>query len=222
MNILLVEDDPVIGESIRMNFELEGFHVLWAKGIEEATALFHGHRPDYMILDLSLPDGYGMNFCKKLRGDGFELPILVLSAESSEESVVKAFEIGANDYVRKPFSNRELLARVRSHEGFGKKQKTLQFHGLSVDPNRRLVSFAGKDITLNRREFDILQLLVENTDSILRREVILEKLAGGEEILDRTIDSHISHLRTKLKQAGIDNIKVRTEYGIGYRLIADG
>jgi two-component system OmpR family response regulator len=222
MMILLVEDDPVIGASLQMNLELEGFSVSWAKGIQEANTSFQEKRPDLVILDLSLPDGYGMNLCKQLRNDGFDRPILILSAESDEDSVVRGFQTGANDYIRKPFSNRELIARVRSHENSApKRAKIYEFAGLVVYPDRRFATHEGKELLLNRREFDLLFLLIENPGYVVRRELILEKFTNGEEILERTVDSHISHLRARLKQVGITKIKIRTEYGVGYRLVAD-
>src|SRR4051812_8020768 len=100
MNILLVEDDPVIGESLRINLEMESFSISWAKSLQEAKAAFQASHPDLIILDLSLPDGNGINFCRDLRGEGYDQPILILSAESDVEAVVKGFETGANDYVR--------------------------------------------------------------------------------------------------------------------------
>ncbi len=222
MLILLVEDDPVIGASLQMNLELEGFSVAWTKGIAEANAKFQEAAPDLIILDLSLPDGYGMNLCRDLRANGFDRPILILSAESDVEAVVKGFQTGANDYVRKPFSNRELIARIRAHESqVPKRQKVYQFGGLTVDPHRRLAAFDGKELLLNRREFDLLSLLIESPGFVVRRELILNKLTRGEEILDRTVDSHMSHLRARLKQVGISGVKIRTEYGIGYKLVAD-
>ncbi|MGZ3693948.1 MAG: response regulator transcription factor [Bdellovibrionota bacterium] len=221
MNILLVEDDPVIGESLRMNLEMESFSISWAKNLQEAKNSYESSHPDLIILDLSLPDGNGINFCRDLRGEGYDRPILILSAESDVEAVVKGFETGANDYVRKPFSNRELIARIRSHENSrGKRAKALQFEGLLLDPERRFVSYRDTTIPLNRREFDLLFMLMENPGAVVKRETILEKLSGGEEILGRTVDSHVSHLRARLKQVGIADIKIRTEYGVGYRLVA--
>lgn len=222
MLILLVEDDPVIGASVQMNLDLEGFSVAWVKGIQEANQKIQEQAPDLVILDLSLPDGYGMNLCRDLRANGFDRPILILSAESDVDSVVKGFQTGANDYIRKPFSNRELIARVRAHESQApKRQKVLQFGGLVVDPDRRLATFDGKELPLNRREFDLLSLLIESQGFVVRRELILTKLTKGEEILDRTVDSHMSHLRARLRQVGISGVRIRTEYGVGYKLVLD-
>jgi two-component system OmpR family response regulator len=221
MNILLVEDDPVIGESLRINLEVEGHAISWAKSIAEARAAFSAKQPELIILDLTLPDGHGMTLCQELRNEKFAKPILILSAISDEESVVRGFETGANDYIRKPFSNRELIARIRSHElSMGKKSKLFQFEGLVVEPERRFASYNETPLPLNRREFDLLLLLIENPGSVVKRETILEKLSGAEEILGRTVDSHVSHLRARLKQIGIADIKIRTEYGVGYRLVS--
>lgn len=222
MNILLVEDDPVIGESLRTNLEIEGFGVYWAKDLADVASRMREERPDLIILDLSLPDGYGLNLCRQLRGEGFQPPILILSAEGDVDAIVKSFECGANDYIRKPFSNRELVARVRAHDSQNQKRpRALQWKGLLADPTKRIAYYREDPLPLNRREFDLLLLLLEQPEAVIRREIILEKLAGGEEILERTIDSHVSHLRGKLRQAGVPKIRIRTEYGVGYRLVAD-
>jgi len=167
---------------------------------------------------VNLPDGSGLEFCKQERSRGVKNPIIVLTARTDDDSVVSGFECGANDYVKKPFSNRELLARIQSLL----KEPFLQEEKIRVGPivilmGQRKVMIDNQDIRLNRREFDIFVHLAKSPGVVLSREQLLQGLDTGD-ILDRTIDSHFSHIRAKLKKTGVDSVMIRSVYGVGYTL----
>jgi DNA-binding response OmpR family regulator len=172
-----------------------------------------------VLLDLSLPDGDGLEFLKDIRQKGFTIPVVILTARTDEETVVRGLRLGANDYVRKPFGNKELLARVEAAlRGPNAGGSRLAYDRLVVQVDRRKAFFNGVDMDLKRREFDLLQHLVEHADAVVTRESLLDRFDADGEIFDRTVDSHVSHLRTKLRQAGADTIRITSVYGIGYRL----
>lgn len=220
-SILLVEDDPFLGESLKTAVEFEGYKVTWGKNIKDSETLASENQFDLVILDVSLPDGSGLNFCKHLRDNRVSAPIIFLTAQTDEDNVIKGFEMGGNDYMRKPFSQKELMARIHVHlHKRPRSQDQLVFLDLLIQIDQRKVLLNGQPVTLNRREFDILKYMAENPESIITREMIIQRLEGSEDTSDRTVDSHISHIRAKLKKAGAKNIKIKAEYGIGYRLTA--
>jgi len=219
--ILLVEDDPNLGKGLKANLELENFFVLWAQSIKEAEILFQKEKFDLILLDLGLPDGTGFNFCLKLRQNKETLPVIILTADSNEDSVVKGFSSGANDYVKKPFSSKELFARIKAQLSINLlKEKEVRLGKLLLTLETRKVTFENIEVELNRKEFELLHYLIQRKDAISTRENIITRLGQSEDISDRTIDSHISHLRTKLKKANITTITIKSEYGLGYRLVA--
>lgn len=218
--ILLVEDDPILGDGLQLFLELENFEVTWAKKLSEARAFEEENQFDLVILDLGLPDGSGMDFCKSLRQKGSSLSIIILTAQADEDSVVEGLTHGANDYVRKPFSNRELFARimvqVKGAKGVGQQ---IKIDELILSLEERLVTYKGEPIKFNRREFEILKIMGEREGAVISRETIIEKAGHDLDISDRTIDSHISHIRSKLRKANVSTIQIASEYGIGYRLV---
>lgn len=217
MRILLVEDDPVLGRSQVVSFELEGYQVSWARDLKGARAANENEKFNIVVLDLGLPDGNGLDFLKELRQAQSRLPVIVLTAKTDEDTVVEALQIGANDYVRKPFSQKELFARVKAVlREPSVRNEQIRFGDLLLLPENRQAMFGDKHIDLNRREFDILLYLTELADTVVTRDRLIEKMDG--EMFDRTVDSHISHLRAKLKKAGLLTVKVSSVYGIGYRI----
>lgn len=217
--ILLVEDDPVLGRSLSLNFEMEGYRVTWARDLKSALAASEGEPPDLIVLDLELPDGSGLALCSRLREKGATLPILILTARGDEDSAVEGLSAGANDYVRKPFGNRELLARIRvALKESAESAEKLRFGDLLLLTGQRRALWRGQEIDLNRRELDVLTTLARRPGAVVSREMLLETFAKDAEIFDRTIDSHVSHLRTKLRQAGARSLRIASVYGVGYRL----
>ena len=221
-NILLVEDDPILGEGLKINLEASAHRVHWATSLSKGHQLNQSTNLDLVILDLNLPDGHGLEFCKKLRGDGSRLPIIVLTASLDEDTVVDAFDAGANDYFKKPFSQKELQARIRS----ALREPVLRDEQLRVGEilllvDQRQVMYQGREIFLSRREFDLFKTFLARAGSVISREAIIQQMKLSEDISDRTVDSHISHLRKSLKNADVDGVQIKSEYGVGYRLLID-
>lgn len=218
-HILLVEDDPLLGKSLEIALKQLNHQVTWQKTIAEGLSALHTQPFDLLILDVNLPDGTGFDLTQQVRGNGSPVPILILTARTDEDSVVKGFEAGANDYVRKPFSQKELALRVkvllRQKEDNDEK---INVGGLQIQTSQRRALVDGQDLNLNRREFDVLLRLAKHPDAVVRREDIIQSFDAGSEIFDRTIDSHVSHIRSKLKDLGINKVRIESVYGIGYRL----
>lgn len=216
-HLLLVEDDPVLGKSLSVALKLDGYEVVWAQSVQQAKDLIRQNAFQLAILDLNLPDGSGLFLANILKTES--VPFLMLTASGDEESVVSGFEAGAVDYVRKPFSNRELKARIQVIlKEEAKEEKSLQYAGVSVLRDKRLVKWGEKTVELNRREFDIFCHFVANAENVVTRDSLLKLLDKEGEIFDRTIDSHVSHLRRRLRKAGIDSVQISPVYGVGYRL----
>jgi DNA-binding response OmpR family regulator len=219
MNVLLVEDDPAIARGLQVNLELEGFHVLWADSLRVAHQMNSKENLSLVILDLGLPDGSGFEFLSAVRAAGSRLPIIILTAKTDEDSVVEGLNRGANDFMRKPFSNKELLARIRAVlRQPSVVEDQIRYGELLLLQKQRLVKFKDQSIDLNRREFDILLYLAERAETVITRESLLQMINKDGEIFDRTIDSHVSHIRTRLRQSGVTSIKISSVYGIGYRM----
>lgn len=218
-NILLVEDDPVLGKGLMLQLQSAGHNIHWETNLQKARQS-DSHGPfDLLLLDVNLPDGSGLDFCREVRQTGKRLPIIMLTARTDDDSVVTGFESGANDYVKKPFSNRELLARIQTQlkEPFLREEQ-LRAGPVLVLVKQRRVMIDGQDMELNRREFDIFTHLIKSPGAILSREQLIVAIDSADNILDRTIDSHFSHIRSKLKKKGVQNVSIRSVYGVGYTL----
>lgn len=218
--IFFLEDDPVLGEGLSLQMQLASFDVHWVKSQSEAlSALEGGFNYDLAILDVSLPDGSGFEVCRSLRTKHPEKPVLFLTARTDEDSVVMGFEQGANDYLRKPIGNRELVARIRNllpsqrlvRDGWN-------FSGATLMKSQRKLVVEGIEVNFNRREHEILSYLFQHPERVISRSQLLGQLDKDGEIFDRTIDSHVSHIRSKLRKAGVTQLKIEPIYGEGYRL----
>jgi DNA-binding response OmpR family regulator len=218
--IFLLEDDPILGKAIQLQLELQQFKVYWAQTLLQGREVVRTNPGiDLYLLDVNLPDGDGYEFCKWLRGEGVAMPIIFLTARADEESVVKGFEHGANDYIRKPFGQKEILVRIQNQ--LGEKKAALQllrYGGVTLIVNQQIIKTEENLLNLNRREFEILRTFFESPEVVISREKLISSLASGEAIFDRTIDSHISHIRAKLQKHGINAIRINSVYGQGYRL----
>lgn len=217
--ILLVEDDPLLGKGLFVSLSLENHQVFWEKTIRDAKQRNENNEFDLMILDVNLPDGSGLDFCGSVRESGSRVPILFLTARTDEDSVVEGLQLGANDYIRKPFSNRELFARIKT----ALREPVLREEQYRLGPilvllGQRRVQINGEELSLNRREFDIFVYLVKNPKAVLSRDSIIAGLDQGDEINDRTIDSHLSHIRAKLKKHNMNAVQIKSIYGVGYTL----
>jgi DNA-binding response OmpR family regulator len=218
--ILLVDDERNIVDLARMYLEQEGFKVEAAHDGQSALDKIKSHQPALVVLDLMLPVVDGWEVCRRVRS-GSDVPIIMLTARDDDVDKIVGLELGADDYLTKPFNPRELVARVKAilrragHEPSGEKPITLG--DLVVDSARREVSVRGRPVELRTKEFDLLLVLAENRGLVLSRDKLLE-LAWGYDFAGqtRTVDVHVAHLRDKL--AG-SSVQIETVWGVGYKLV---
>ncbi|MDO9406125.1 MAG: two-component system response regulator CreB [Polaromonas sp.] len=222
--VLLVEDDPAIAKAIIYTLERDGLAVTHSLLLGDARRQLERQPPDVLVLDVGLPDGSGLDLCRELRGAGSaqaSLPVLMLSAHGEEIDRVLGLELGADDYVSKPFSPRELLARVRSllrraRMPVPAPAATGQ-HAFEVDSAGQCVLYAGKPLPLTRREFGLLAELLRQPGRIRSRDELLSAVWGADsDSSDRTVDTHIKTLRAKLQDAAAGEDFIATHRGMGY------
>ncbi|WP_051467768.1 response regulator [Actinomadura oligospora] len=223
--ILLAEDDPKQARLIQVYLEREGHRVTAVgdgrQALEQARAL----RPDLLVLDVMMPGVDGLDVCRILRAES-SVPILLLTARSTEDDQLLGLDLGADDYLTKPFSPRVLTARVRAllrRAGVGKGAETsaeaLRVGDLEIDPDRFEVRVAGRKVELTAKEFGILQILAAEPHRVFTRAHILELAFGFDHhVLERTVDAHVMNLRRKIEDDPADPVYVKTVYGRGYRL----
>lgn len=217
--ILIVEDDLQISRSLTINLKFSGYETKSASCIADAWELLRDEHFDLMCLDIGLPDGSGLDLCQKVRESGQEIPILFLSARTDEGTVVKGINCGADDYLRKPFGVEELKVRMNKIlKKFTLPSTTITFGQLTIDPTKRMVTIMDQIVTLGRKELEILILLARRAGDIVTRENILTTLYENADMYDRTVDSHMSHLRKKLKEVAGSTLQINSVYGLGYRL----
>lgn len=217
--VFLLEDDIILGEAIKMQLEGNSYKVNWIKTIEEAKKELLKNEPSIYLLDINLPDGSGIEFCRYLRKKNILQPVIFITAIDDEDSVVFGLSHGGSDYIRKPFGYKELMARIRAQIGLLKlKDEYLIFENIKLNLNTQTLLQNKNELFLNRREFFLIKVLFSNPDIVLSREKLIEYSMGNEDIIDRTIDSHISHIRKKINRAGITGIKISSVYGAGYIL----
>jgi DNA-binding response OmpR family regulator len=218
IRILIVEDHPDIVEIVRYNLEREGYRVSWARNGEEGIEKASAEKPDLVLLDLMLPKIGGHEVCKAIRGEAATrfLPIIMLTAKGEEADIVRGLELGADDYVTKPFNPKELLARVRAVlRRSDAKTDVIRFRDLLIDSDRYRVQIKGKDVPLTKAEFQLLRAMAAHQGRVFTRDQLIDKMTGGEvSIVDRNIDVHVSSLRKKLLEYGEFIVTVR---GVGYR-----
>jgi two-component system alkaline phosphatase synthesis response regulator PhoP len=209
---------------LKDNFEFEGYEVLTAAdgaaGLERART----HKPDLVILDIMLPRYSGLEVCKTLRGEGFTAPIIMLTARGQEIDKVVGLELGADDYVTKPFSIRELLARVRAilrrSEGGKKRLSRYRFSDVELDFEIYQAKKGGEALDLSPREFELLRYLIERKGDTVSRDRLLEDVWGYESYPStRTVDTHIAKLRAKIGDSGSEPRFILTIHGVGYKFV---
>jgi two-component system alkaline phosphatase synthesis response regulator PhoP len=222
--ILIVEDEPDMVLGLKDNFEFEGYEVVTAAdglaGLERARS----QKPDLIILDIMLPRLSGLEVCKILRSEGHDLPIIMLTARGQEIDKVVGLELGAYDYVTKPFSIRELLARVRAilrrSEGTKKRLGRYSFADIELDFEAYKAKKDGAPLELSPREFELLRYLIERKGETVSRERLLEDVWGYESYPStRTVDTHIAKLRAKIGDSGSEPRFILTIHGMGYKFI---
>jgi DNA-binding response OmpR family regulator len=223
--ILIVEDDRSLQDVLTYNLRREGYTPFVAADAPSALTLARNERPDLILLDLMLPGGSGFDVCRDVRGFSIA-PIIMLTARSDDVDRVLGLEVGADDYVTKPFQFRELLARIRANlrrvsmEQQRNQPRLLRSGSLTVDLDARTVTVDDETIALQPREFDLLAFLMRHAGTVLTRERLLRGVWGHEYVGERTVDVHIRRLRAKLDRDGADLI--RTIHGVGYMFRDDG
>jgi DNA-binding response OmpR family regulator len=220
--ILVIDDDETIRETIGIMLERENFTPLYAadgkSGFEKALAL----KPQLLLVDLRLPEMSGVDVCRKLRSERVQTPIIILSAIGDEVDKVLLLEIGADDYVVKPFGSRELLARIRAvlRRTAPDSLKVIRFSDVEVDIERRLTTRAGHEVKLTPAEYNLLTFFLQNPDRVLTRDVILNSVWGYESYPNtRTVDAHVVRLRQKLEPDSSEPRHFLTIHGVGYRFL---
>ena len=243
--ILILDDEPAIVQVIQERLARDGFAVAYASSGEAALSAVEQHLPGLVILDLMLPDIDGFEVLRRMRQSGYDLPVIVLTARDDDVDVIVGLELGADDYVVKPFNPRELAARVRAvlrrrtealalakrvanlEEQLDQRLPTrypdpeIPSVGLHFDPPARRAWFSGKSLDLRPREYDLLLFLAQHRGQVLSRATILDRVWGSAEYIDeRTVDVHIHRLRGKLAEIDPGADPFQAERGVGYRLEA--
>lgn len=216
LNVLIAEDEQKLREIVVKYLKKEGYNVFEAEDGEKALELFVAHSMDIVILDVMMPNVDGWSCCREIRKTS-DVPIIMLTARSEENDRVFGFELGADDYVTKPFSNRELMMRVKSliRRSSKESETILEAGRIKINVRAHRVILDGKEVDLSPKEYDLLMLFWENCDIALSREKIIDKIWGYDYYGDmRTIDTHIKRLRSKIKDSGCE---IQTVRGVGYR-----
>ncbi len=223
-NILVVEDEASIAEVVSLYLKRAGFSVQIASDGKQAMGMVERQMPDFVILDLMLPEVDGLSLTRWLR-DRSNVPIIMLTARREEIDRIAGLEMGADDYVVKPFSPQELVSRVRAvMRRLGREQDTvenerpLSFGNLSIDPKSRVVTLNESPIELTAREFDMLYLLARHPKQVFTREQLLERVWGGVQYIDPgTVTVHVRRLREKIEEDASKPARLLTVWGIGYK-----
>jgi DNA-binding response OmpR family regulator len=219
--VLVVDDEEKILSLLKSYLEINGYTALCARDGGEGMALFERHAVSLILLDLMLPGFSGEEFCRRIRAVS-KIPIIMLTAKTAEADIIRGLKMGADDYVTKPFSPRELMARVeaalrRTAPAGG--PRMLQYRDLVIDTELRSVTCGGNAVSLTRDEYLILSLLMSRQAKIFTREEIMEAVKGDDyDAFDRTVDAHIKKIRAKIGDDSKSPTYITTVYGMGYRI----
>jgi two-component system, OmpR family, response regulator RegX3 len=222
--VLVVEDEESLLEAVRYALSREGFDVAVARDGHEAIRTFEADRPDVLVLDLMLPTMNGWDVCRRVRSSS-DVPILMLTARDAEVDRVVGLEMGADDYVTKPFSVRELVARVRAllrRAGRtaepASDQAVIEAAGIRLDPERHEVHVRGELVSLPLKEFELLEVLLEHRGRVLTRQSLIDRVWGYDYVGDtKTLDVHVKRLRARIEEDRHDPRLIVTVRGVGYR-----
>ena len=221
--VMVVEDEPALADALEYGLSAEGFTVVSTADGEESLRLFDRERPDLILLDLMLPGLPGTEVCKRIRARS-AVPIIMLTAKDSEIDKVVGLELGADDYVTKPFSMRELVARVRAVLRRGGEwdipdlSSSVEVSGVRMDPERYEVVVRGLPVELPPKEFALLELLLRNAGRVLTRDLIIDRVWGSDYVGDtKTLDVHVKRLRSRIEEDAHSPVLIQTVRGVGYR-----
>jgi len=221
IKILVVDDEPAIRKLLRVGLGAEGYDIVEAGTARDAIAAVKADRPDLILLDLGLPDMQGHDLLERWRAAPLELPIIILSSRTDEAGIVRALELGADDYVTKPFGTKELVARIRVALRHKLQQQgerpVFQTGELSVDLVKRIVKVGGREVKLSPKEYDILRILVQHAGKVITHRHLLEKVWGGQTDV-QYLRVYVRQLRQKIERSPDDPHYITTETGVGYRL----
>ena len=222
--ILIVDDEPEIVRGIQDNLRFEGYDTSAAYDGEEALRRAAADGPDLVLLDVMMPKVSGWDVCRELRRRGIDVPVIMLTARGEEDDRVRGLELGADDYIAKPFALRELLARVRAvlrRPGPRQKFEEFAFGDARIHRRARRVFKAGAELRLTRKEFDLLVYLVEHRGEVVTRDRLLDEVWGYERFpTTRTVDTHVLRLRRKLERDPDRPVWIETVHGHGYKFVA--
>ncbi len=222
--VLVVDDEAAIAEAVRARLESEGYQVMVAGDGPEAIRVCEASRPDLVVLDLMLPGMDGLEVCERIQRERW-IPVLMLTARTEEADKVAGFAVGADDYLTKPFSLRELAIRVRAilrrvqriAEVPAPQAEPIVRGGLEVDPSRRRVALDGREVGLTPLEFEILLTLARDPGVVFTREQLMDRVWGYRDYAGgRVVDSHVARIRRKLGEDGAEPRFIRTVHGVGY------
>jgi two-component system response regulator RegX3 len=225
--VLVVDDEESLLDAIRYALSREGMEVVTARDGGEAISDFEAERPDLVVLDLMLPTQSGWDVCRRIRASS-AVPILMLTARDAEVDRVVGLEMGADDYVTKPFSLRELVARVRAllrragpyrgGDAPGAAESVLEAAGIRLDQERHEVTVRGEPVSLPLKEFELLEILMENRNRVLTRQMLIDRVWGFDYVGDtKTLDVHVKRLRARLEEDRHNPKLIVTVRGVGYR-----
>jgi DNA-binding response OmpR family regulator len=224
ITVLLVDDEESVQKLLTFPLEREGFGVIQARDGEEALEQFRSEAVDLVVLDLMLPKLSGLEVCRRIRGRGSAVPIIMLTARGDEVDKVLGLELGADDYITKPFSIREFMSRVRALLRRAKlaspalRNEVIEANGLRIDTAKRAVDVRGEPVQLTYLEFELLRTLAASPGHVFSRKMLLDDLWGGAQFRDpRTIDVHVRHLREKIERDPAEPEFIFTVRGVGYR-----
>lgn len=216
-SVLLIDDEPAITDSLAYALERAGYATAAARTLAEAEALRQAGAFDLAILDLMLPDGNGLDWLRALRQDD-ALPVIILSSHDDAVEHIVGLELGADDYIDKPFSPREVVARVRAV--LRRVQPVVKQTGLVIDPERREIRADGTLLSLSKQEYALLSVFIGAPGRVFERDTLLDKAWGRDVVVtERTVDVHVKTVRKKLVAAGLPADTIETVRGVGYRLV---
>lgn len=222
MKLLIVDDEPAILETVEIKMRREGFSTFTADSAEEALRLFRRVRPDLVILDVMLPGRSGFDLCRAIRKDS-ATPILFVSARADEADRVQGLELGADDYLAKPFNLGELAARVKAilRRSTGETvPETIERGNLRIDPRSHETTLNGEPLALSPKEFALLSFLARNPGQVFSRETLLDRVWGRDAYVSaRTVDVHIRWLRTRIEPEPDNPVRLQTIRGVGYKFV---
>lgn len=222
--IAIIEDEPGVRSGLTLNLELEGFKIVAASDGEEGLAIINQHKPDLIILDVMMPKKDGFEVCREVRNAGISTPLILLTAKSQEVDKVLGLELGADDYLAKPFGMKELVARVKALLRRVQKTQcadTVQFSDVVVDFRAYRAERNREPLDLSAREYRLLKFLISKVGEVVTRDELLDEVWGYNSYpTTRTVDNHIAKLRQKVEPNNIEPRHILTVHGVGYKFVA--